>query len=146
MAFTPTFEEYLWSHVRTPWELAEIYSPMTPWEDQETIDYRTEQVLYKNIDLAIAGVGLGFSYWYTGSMYQATNSLTFYRIASQMRNIGVIARATPTMAALAGPMLVGFAATSAAIENAPEHERPSLWQSVSQALTGTGPGTGGWQY
>ena len=144
MAVTLTFEEYLWSHVRTPWEMAEIYSPRTPWEDQATIDYRTEQVLYKNIDLAIAGVGLGVSYWYTGSMYQATNSLTFYRIASQMRNVGMIARATPTVAALAGPMLVGYAATSAAIENAPEHERSSLWRSVSQALTGTGFGSGSW--
>ncbi len=146
MAITPTFEEYLWSHVRTPWEIAEIYSPRTPWEDQETIDYRAEQSLYKNIDLAIAGFGLGISYMYTGSMYQATNSLTFYRVASQMRNVGVIARATPTVAVLAGPMLLGHSTASVAIENAPEHERSSLWQSVSQALVGTGPGTGGWQY
>ncbi len=144
MSVTPTFEEFLWSHVRTPWEMAHIYSPMTLFQDQETIDYRTEQVLYKNIDLAIAGVGLGISYWWTGSMYQATNSLTFYRVAATMRNIGVVANATPVVAALAGPMLAGYAATSIAIENAPEHERSSLWQSVAQALTGTGPGVGGW--
>ncbi len=151
MAVTPTFEEYLWSHVKTPWELAEIYNPRTPWEDQDTIDYRTEQVLYKNIDLAIAGVGLGVSYWYTGSMYQATNSLTFYRVATQMRNIGVAVRATPTVALLAGPMVAGYSGVAHSAEvlaETPgrEHEAPGLWQIMSQALTGTGFGSGSWQY
>ncbi len=151
MAVTLTFEEYLWSHVRTPWEIAEIYDPRTPWEDQETIDYRTEQALYKSIDLAIAGTGLGISYWHTGSMYQATNSLTFYRVASQMRNIGLVARALPTVGLLAGPMVVGYSGVAYSAEvlaETPgrEHEASGLWQIMSQALTGTGPGIGGWQY
>ncbi len=30
------------------------------------------------------------------------------------------------------------------IESAPEEEQPSLWRGFAQALTGTGPGVGGW--
>ncbi len=57
------------------------------------------------------------------------------------------ASTTPVLAApiaLAAPLALGYAANRVAISNAPTHEQPSLWRVVSQGLTGTGPGVGGW--
>ncbi len=84
---TPTLEEYLWSHFKAPWSKFEVYSPFTPWQDQETIDYRTEQAIYHNIDLSIAMALWGFHASRVGA-YQATNTYHFYRMAQTMQRIG----------------------------------------------------------
>ncbi len=145
MAVTPTFEEYLWSHVKWPWEKIQVYDLGTPWEDQETIDYRAEMALYHNIDLALIGTGVGIHAYFHGG-FAATNTVHFYRLMSAMNTAGSVARVATPLAVMASPMLVGYAATSAAIERAPVQDQPSLWRSVSQALIGTGPGVGTWQY
>ena len=45
---------------------------------------------------------------------------------------------------LATPMMAGYAANVQLAKSMPQHSRPSFWRSVSQALTGTGPGVGSW--
>ena len=37
-----SFEGWVMSHFKWPWEKLAMYDPRTPWEDQETIDYRAE--------------------------------------------------------------------------------------------------------
>jgi hypothetical protein len=54
--------------------------------------------------------------------------------------------ATPLLAApimLAAPLTLGYAANVQVAKQMPSHEQSSFWQSVAQALTGTGPGIGG---
>ncbi len=109
MAVTPTFEEYLWSHVKAPWKKFEVYDPRTPWEDQETIDYRTEQAIYHNIDLTLAGLAFGIHVYFHGA-YAATNTIHFYRLAQSMHNIGRVASfaASPVGIAVGSVALVGY--------------------------------------
>ncbi len=84
--FTPTFEEYIWSHVKAPWARFFAMDPRTPWEDQETIDYRTEKLFYHNIDMALALGGFAYHAYRVGG-YAATNNLHFYRIMQSMHRI-----------------------------------------------------------
>ncbi len=147
MAVTPTFEEYVWSHVRAPWMKFTAYDPRTPWEDQETIDERTELLLYNNIDLSLALIGFGVRAYFVGA-YQATNTLRFYQLAHTMSNIARLPSAAPVVA-MAAPIVAGYAGVSYSAEvlaSTPgrEHEEAGLWQTMAQALTGTGPGVGGW--
>jgi hypothetical protein len=44
---------------------------------------------------------------------------------------------------LAAPLTLGYAANVQVAKQMPSHEQSSFWQSVAQALTGTGPGIGG---
>lgn len=49
-------------------------------------------------------------------------------------------------AALAAVPTALYVANKAVIESAPEEQQQSLWQVFAQALTGTGPGTGGYEF
>lgn len=147
MAVTPTFEEYVWSHIRAPWKKFTAYDPRTPWQDQETIDERSELLLYNNIDLSLAFLAFGVRAWFVGA-YQATNTLGFYRLAHTMSNIGRLSSASPVVA-MATPMVAGYGVVSSSAETLAttpgrEHEEPGLWQTLAHALTGTGPGAGSW--
>ncbi len=109
MAVTPTFGEYVWSHVNAPWKKFEVYDPRTPWEDQETIDYRAEQALYHNIDLTLALAAFGVRAYYVGG-YAATNTFGFYRLASTMNSIWRVASvaASPVGITVASVALIGY--------------------------------------
>ncbi len=148
MAVTLTFEEYVMSHFKYPWQRFSAMDPRTPWEDQETIDERAEKLFYHNVDMTIAA-GLFGIHAYLHGAYAATNTWHFYKVMQTMQRIGYVARATPVVSLLVGPMALGYAGVSSSAETLAttpgrEHEERGLWQIMSQALTGTGPGVGGW--
>jgi len=117
-----SFEGWVMSHFKWPWEKLAMYDPRTPWEDQETIDYRAEQLMYHNIDLALIGSAMGIHAYYHG-WYQATNTIHMYRLANAVRSVSL----------LANPVVLGAAATlGGAGYIAYKIQTDDAWQSRAQ--------------
>jgi len=74
----PTFEGYVRSHFKHPWETFEAFDPRTPWQDQETIDARTEMLIYRSIDTTATLATMGFMATKIG-IYDASH-LALYRM------------------------------------------------------------------
>ncbi len=92
-------------------------------------------VLWAGAAGAVHGWNLAFS----------PHNATFVSPSAAWKVAGHVAMANPVVAGmgmLSAPMVAGYAANRAVIRSAPEHRQASMWQVVSQSLTGTGPGIG----
>lgn len=137
-----SLEGYVRSHFKWPWERFEAMDPRVSDLSQEEVDARAATLVYHNIDLSLAASIFGIHAYHAGG-YAATNTIHFYRVGRTMQFVGQAAAAVPVVAMLTAPMVAGFVGNTWVASQLPEHEQAPWWQSVAQALTGTGPGIGG---
>ena len=101
-----------------------------------------------------ANMALGELIWgpphvqmYSKHIYQRGASPTFTGGLWDRR--AMIGRGSATVGMLVGPSVVGYLGTKSQADKMArtpgrEHEAPGIWQTFAQAVTGTGPGVGGW--
>ncbi len=102
--FTPTFEEYLWSHVPTWENLKARVNVFNPWGPRDE-----EKAFYHAIDSWLA-VGITAAHASRVGWYNATNSIHAYRMMQTMSRVGMLANpvVAGTLATLGGAAYVAY--------------------------------------
>ncbi len=102
--FTPTFEEYLWSHVPTWENLSMRVLNLNPWGPRDE-----EKAFYHAIDSWIA-FGLMAAHAQRVGWYAATNTVHAYRVMQTASRVGMLANpvVAGTLATVGGAAYIAY--------------------------------------
>ena len=102
--FTPTFEEYLWSHVPTWENLSMRVLNLNPWGPRDE-----EKAFYHAIDAWLL-LGITAAHAQRVGWYAATNTLHGYRVMQAASRVGMLANpvVAGTLATVGGAAYIAY--------------------------------------